>query len=124
MAAILQHSAGSLIFMKQFFFHHKFSKANTFTLLIIIVVQSLQIDLHSTNPWLTLSVLRIFVHSVSCHFSCQKACSTNFFLVKKHAAQIFFLKSQHSLQDLSFDNLFSNMFFIIHILMDLNTIFP
>ena len=36
----------------------------------------------------TLSVLRIFVHSVSCHFSCQKSCNS-----------IIFVKLQHSLLD-------------------------
>ena len=36
----------------------------------------------------TLSVLRIFVHSVSCQFSCQKLCNSN-----------FSVKSQHTLLD-------------------------
>ena len=36
----------------------------------------------------TLSVLRIFVHSVYCHFSCQKQCNS-----------IFSVKSQHSILD-------------------------
>ena len=35
-----------------------------------------------------LSVLRTFVHSISCHFSCQKLSNSN-----------FFVKSQHSLLD-------------------------
>ena len=37
----------------------------------------------------TLSVLRIFVHSFFCHFSCQNLCNS-----------IFFVKLQHSLLDL------------------------
>ena len=44
---MLQHFARSLIFMKHFFFIINFQKekANTFTLLIILIVKSLQIEL-------------------------------------------------------------------------------
>ena len=49
--AILQHYSRSLIFMNIFFFIINFQKekANTLTLLIILIVQSLQIELFSTN---------------------------------------------------------------------------
>ena len=49
-------SAGSLIFINQFFFfiiNFQNEKANPYTLIIILIVKSLQIELHSTNllPW-------------------------------------------------------------------------
>ena len=50
--AILQHYARRLIFMKQIYFSlliFKKKMQNTLTLLIIFVVKSLQIELHSTN---------------------------------------------------------------------------
>ena len=56
MAAILQHYARSLIFMKHFFSLHinfQNEKANTLTFLIILIVKRFQIELHGTNllPW-------------------------------------------------------------------------
>ena len=44
---------------------------------------------------LTLSVLRIFVHSVSCHFSCENSCNSN-----------FSVKLQHSLLDFCYLTIF------------------
>ena len=50
LAAILQHYARRLIFMKHFLIiNFQKEEANTFTLLIILIVKSLQIELHSTN---------------------------------------------------------------------------
>ena len=51
MAAILQHYARNLIFIKHFFFiiNSQKEKVNTLTLLIILIVKSLKIGLHSTN---------------------------------------------------------------------------
>ena len=48
----LQHDVGKLIFMKQFLFfiiNFQKEKANALTLSIILIVKSLQIELHSTN---------------------------------------------------------------------------
>jgi hypothetical protein len=47
----------------------------------------------------TLSVLRIFVHSISCNFSCQKLCNSNFF------CEITTFTSR----PLSFDSFFSSI---------------
>ena len=49
----------------------------------------------------TLSVLKIFVHSVSCQFSCQKMCNSN-----------FSVKSQHTLLDFCHLTSFFNMVLI------------
>ena len=48
--------ARRLFFMKHFFIiNFQKEKANTFTLLIILIVKSLQIELHSTNLLLKVS---------------------------------------------------------------------
>ena len=66
LVAILQQYLGSLIFMRHFFFINNFlkEKANTFTILIILIEKSLQIELQSTNlllwPPITQSVFVIF----------------------------------------------------------------
>ena len=44
----------------------------------IFAVQSVTFGLLFLQCDITLSVLRIFVHSISCHFSCQKLCNSNF----------------------------------------------
>ena len=51
----------------------------------------------------TLSVLRIFVHSVSCHFSCENSCNSN-----------FSVKLQHSLLDFCYLTIFSDLVLIIN----------
>ena len=68
------------------------------------------VALEFKRPYLhTLSVLRIFVHSISNHFQCQKLCNSN-----------FFVKSQHSLLD--FCHL-TNFFQHYWVFMTLNPIF-
>ena len=56
-----------------------------------------------SNSYITLSVLRIFVHSVSCHFSCENSCNSN-----------FSVKLQHSLLDFCYLTIFSDLVLIIN----------
>ena len=55
------------------------------------------------KSYITLSVLRIFVHSVSCHFSCENSCNSN-----------FSVKLQHSLLDFCYLTIFSDLVLIIN----------
>ena len=60
----------------------------------------------------TLSVIRIFVHSVSCHFSYQTLCNLN-----------FSVKLQHTLLNFCHLTIFFNMVLIIDFFYDFNSNF-
>ena len=55
----------------------------------IFAVQSVTFGLLFLQCDITLSVLRIFVHSISCHFSCQKLCNSNFSVKSQHLLLYF-----------------------------------
>ena len=84
--------------MGHFFFTH-FCNRGTYKTLQHVMVNRQPVRFSFRKKLLhtvcTLSVLRIFVHSAYCHFSCEKSCNSN-----------FSVKLQHSLPDFCYLTIF------------------